>query len=74
VGGADGVAEALTDEVGVTVADVGDAESDPAGPPLETAHAESSAAIAHAAAGLTMPLGRTRRRAEGAGRARARSA
>ena len=74
VGPADGIAEATTDEVGVAAENVGDAEGDPADPPLETAHAESSAAIAHAAAGLTTPLGRTPRRAREAGRARARSA
>jgi hypothetical protein len=73
VGAADGVAEATTDEVGVAAENVGDAEGDPAGP-RDTAHAESSTAIAHGAAALTTPLARTPRRAREAGRARARSA
>jgi hypothetical protein len=69
VGNGDGVAVATT-----TDGD-GDGTTDSAGRLLETAHAESKSAIAPETAGrLTKPLGRTRRRARGADRARARSA
>ena len=51
---------------------VGDGETDSASVPLETVHAESKNAVAAASGRLKKVLGRTRQRARGADRARAR--